>query len=92
MEKLTPEEIVVLGTTIALELAKGKTKDEIKAIRFLVSQIFYSLTTLYYWNVVDFLIFVCYNLFWRNFRFINYFCYLKGFSFYDVQKLYEIAC
>lgn len=48
MEKLTPEEIVILGTTIALELAKCKTKEEIKAIRFLVSQIFYSLTTLYF--------------------------------------------
>ena len=48
MDKLTPQELVILGTSIALELARCKTKEEIKALRFLVGQIYTTLITLYF--------------------------------------------
>jgi len=48
MEKLTPQELVILGTSIALELARGKSKEEIKALRFLVGQMYTTLITLYF--------------------------------------------
>lgn len=47
MEKFTPQELVMLGTSIALELARCKTKEQIKDIRSLVGQIYNTLTTLY---------------------------------------------
>ena len=46
MSNFSPEEIAVIGTAIAMELAKGKSKDEIKIIKALVLQIHSTLLTL----------------------------------------------
>ncbi|MBP3619252.1 MAG: hypothetical protein J6J24_01180 [Clostridia bacterium] len=45
MEKID-EELVLLATTIAMQLAKGLTKEEIEQLRNLVNQISCSLSTL----------------------------------------------
>lgn len=42
----TDEELVLLATTIAMELAKGKSQEEIEDLRNLVNQISCSLTSL----------------------------------------------
>ena len=42
------KEIAVLGTIIALELSKNKTKSEIKEIKLLLGQVLSTLATLYF--------------------------------------------
>lgn len=42
---LSPAEVVLLGTKIALELAKNRTADEIAVLRSLISQISSTLST-----------------------------------------------
>lgn len=46
MEELNPKEIACLGTVIAMEMVRGKDKDEIKRIKALVHQINCTLHTL----------------------------------------------
>lgn len=46
MKCLSNEEIALAGTAIAMELAKGKSKDEIKQIRALVLQVQSTLLTI----------------------------------------------
>ena len=43
---LSPKELAVLGTAVAVELAKGKTEAELKEIKALVGQIHATLSTL----------------------------------------------
>ncbi len=44
--KRTDEEMVLLATSIAMELAKDMTTEEIEELRNFINQISYSLTTL----------------------------------------------
>ncbi len=46
MKCMNSEEIALAGTAIAMELAKNKTKDEIKQIKALVQQVHSTLVTL----------------------------------------------
>lgn len=48
MKNLTSEEIVILGSSIAIELARGKTKEEVYLVKTLLLQIVSSLATLCY--------------------------------------------
>lgn len=46
MKELTPKEVVILGTAIGMELAKGKDCEEIRQLLFLFSQIYHTLSQL----------------------------------------------
>lgn len=46
MNKKTPLELTLLATSIAVELAKGKNKDEICELRTILYQIYTTLQTL----------------------------------------------
>ncbi len=48
MKRLSPEEIVWLGSALAVELSKGKSKEELRELRALLSQVISSLNTLTY--------------------------------------------
>ncbi|HIV01495.1 MAG TPA: hypothetical protein IAA62_02960 [Candidatus Caccopulliclostridium gallistercoris] len=50
MNCLKPEEIALAGTAIAMELARGKSKDELKQIKALVQQVQSTLSTLLSFN------------------------------------------
>ena len=46
MDNLNPREIIILGTAIAFELSKGKSKEELDTICSLLSQILYTISNL----------------------------------------------
>lgn len=46
MKCMNPQEIALAGTAIAMELARGKSKDELKQIKALVQQVQATLLTL----------------------------------------------
>lgn len=48
MNQLTPKETIILGTAIAFELSKNKTKQELDNICSLLGQILYTLGNLKY--------------------------------------------
>lgn len=46
MKELSPEEITLLATMIATEIAKDKSIDEISCIKNILSQVLHSLSTI----------------------------------------------
>ena len=46
MKCMNPQEIALAGTAIAMELVRGKSKDELKQIKALVQQVQATLLTL----------------------------------------------
>jgi len=46
IEKLTPQELALLGTLLAIEITKNKTTKEITCIKFVLAQMFTTINTI----------------------------------------------
>lgn len=46
MEKLTNQELALLGTLMAIEISKNKSISEIKVIKYLLTQVIATISTL----------------------------------------------